>query len=156
MTRKATLQDLDQLTHLFDQYVVFYKKPSDYEKHREYLRERIENNEATIFIAFDAINPDKIIGFALIYVTFSSLALNKILILNDLFVDPSTRKNGIGEKLILKTVAFAKELGSNIIRLRTSKSNTIAQGLYNKMGFQREDYLYSYDLTVNQLQTITN
>ncbi|WP_268847346.1 GNAT family N-acetyltransferase [Flavobacterium aestivum] len=149
MIRKATIKDLDQLTNLFDQYVVFYMKPSNYEKHKEYLKERIENNEATIFIACDEANADKIVGFALIYVTFSSLALNRILILNDLFVDDSVRKNGIGEKLIQKTVEFAKELGSNIIRLRTAKNNTAAQGLYNKMGFVREDYLYSYDLTVN-------
>jgi ribosomal protein S18 acetylase RimI-like enzyme len=148
MIRKATLQDLDQLTNLFDQYVVFYKNPSNIEKHKAYLKDRIENNEATIFLAFDENNPEKAIGFTLIYITFSSLALNKILILNDLYVDPNVRKNGVGEKLILQTVALAKELGSNLIRLRTSKSNTVAQGLYNKMGFVREDYIYSYDLIV--------
>jgi ribosomal protein S18 acetylase RimI-like enzyme len=149
MIRKAAIQDLDQLTNLFDQYAVFYKKPSNYEKHYTYLKERLENNEATIFVASDEENEDKLIGFALIYVTFSSLALNKILILNDLFVDSSARKKGIGEKLILQTVELAKELGSNDIRLRTAKNNTVAQGLYHKMGFVREDYLYSYDLTVD-------
>lgn len=149
MIRKANTQDLDQLTNLFDQYVVFYKNPSNYEKHHAYLKERLENNEATIFVAFDDQSPDKIIGFALIYVTFSSLALNKILILNDLFVDPSGRKKGIGEKLILQTEEFAKELGSKTIRLRTAKTNTAAQKLYHKTGFVREDYLYSYDLTVS-------
>jgi ribosomal protein S18 acetylase RimI-like enzyme len=149
MIRKATTQDLDQLTNLFDQYAVFYKKPSNYEKHHAYLKERLENNEAIIFVASDEENEDKLIGFALIYVTFSSLALNKILILNDLFVDSSTRKKGIGEKLILQTVELAKELGANDIRLRTAKNNTVAQGLYHKMGFVREDFLYSYDLTVN-------
>ena len=148
MIRKATLQDLDQLTNLFDQYVVFYKNPSNIEKHKAYLKDRIENNEATVFLAFDENNPEKAIGFTLIYISFSSLALNKILILNDLYVDPNVRKNGVGEKLISQTVALAKELGSNLIRLRTSKSNTVAQGLYNKIGFVREDYLYSYDLTV--------
>jgi ribosomal protein S18 acetylase RimI-like enzyme len=149
MIRKATIQDLDQLTNLFDQYVVFYKKPSNLEKHHAYLEERLENNEATIFVASEETHPDKIVGFALIYVTFSSLALNKILILNDLFVDSSIRKNGIGEKLILKTVELAKELGSHVIRLRTAKNNTAAQRLYHKIGFVREDYLYSYDLTVD-------
>ncbi|PKB17829.1 GNAT family N-acetyltransferase [Flavobacterium sp. 5] len=149
MTRKANIQDLDQLTNLFDQYVVFYKNSSNYEKHHTYLKERLENNEAVIFVACDDENPDKIIGFALIYVTFSSLALNKILILNDLFVDPLARKKGIGEKLISQTEAFAKELGAHTIRLRTAKSNNIAQKLYHKMGFVREDYLYSYDLTVS-------
>ena len=100
------------------------------------------------FLAFDENNPEKAIGFTLIYIIFSSLALNKILILNDLCVHPNARENGVGEKLILQTVALAKELGSNLIRLRTSKSNTVAQGLYNKMGFVREDYIYSYDLIV--------
>ncbi|MGQ7944829.1 GNAT family N-acetyltransferase [Flavobacterium sp. WC2509] len=148
MTRKANIQDLQQLTNLFDQYVVFYKNPSNFEKHQAFLKERLENNEAVIFVACDEENPDKIIGFALNYVTFSSLALNKIVILNDLFVDSSARKKGIGEKLILETVAFAKEIGSHTIRLRTAKKNTAAQALYQKMGFVREDYLYSYDLTV--------
>lgn len=149
MTRKATINDLEQLTNLFDQYVVFYKNPSNYEKHYRYLKERLQNNEAIIFVATDDENENKLIGFALIYVTFSSLALNKILILNDLFVDSSARKKGIGEKLILQTVELAKELGANDIRLRTAKNNTVAQGLYHKMGFVREDFLYSYDLTVN-------
>lgn len=148
MIRKATLQDLDQLTPLFDQYLVFYKKPSDYKKHRAYLKERLENDEAIIFLAFDEENKEKAIGFTLIYVTFSSLALNKIVILNDLFVDSTIRKKGIGEQLILKTVALAKELGSNLIRLRTAKNNSSAQGLYHKMGFKRDEYLYSYDLAV--------
>nr|WP_315200563.1 GNAT family N-acetyltransferase [uncultured Flavobacterium sp.] len=148
MTRKANIQDLDQLTNLFDQYVVFYKNPSNYEKHNAFLKERLENNEATIFVACDDENSGKIIGFALIYVTFSSLALNKIVILNDLFVDPLARKKGIGEKLILETVVLAKEIGSHTIRLRTAKSNNVAQKLYHKMGFVREDYVYSYDLTV--------
>lgn len=149
MIRKATLEDLDQLTNLFDKYVVFYKKPSDLMKHKEYLKERIENEEAIIYLAFDNEDSNKAIGFVLNYVTFSSLALNKIIILNDLFVDSTIRKNGIGEKLILKTVDLAKELGTNLIRLRTAKNNIVAQGLYNKMGFVREDFLYSYDLTVN-------
>ncbi len=148
MIRKATLNDLDQLTTLFDQYVVFYKKPSNYEKHKAYLKERIENNEAVIFMAFDETKPEKAIGFVLNYITFSSLALNKILILNDLFVDSKIRKKGTGEKLILQTVTLAKELGSNLIRLRTAKNNIIAQGLYHKMGFVRDEYLYSYDLVV--------
>ena len=133
---------------MFDQYVVFYKNPSNIEKHKACLKDRIENNEAIVFLAFDEKNAEKAIGFTLISVGFSSLALDKILILNDLYVDSAVRKNGVGEKLILQTIELAKELGSNLIRLRTAKSNTVAQGLYNKMGAVREDYLYSYDLTV--------
>jgi ribosomal protein S18 acetylase RimI-like enzyme len=148
MIRKASLKDLDQLTPLFDKYLIFYKKKSNLEKHKSFLKERIENNEAIIFMAFDDENKDKAIGFALIYPTFSSVLLSKILILNDLYVDSTIRKNGIGEKLILETVALAKELDSNLIRLRTAKNNVIAQGLYHKMGFVRDEFLHSYDLAV--------
>jgi ribosomal protein S18 acetylase RimI-like enzyme len=148
MIRKASLKDLDQLTPLFDKYLIFYKKKSNLEKHKSFLKERIENNEAIIFMAFDDENKDKAIGFALIYPTFSSVLLSKILILNDLYVDSTIRKNGIGEKLILETVALAKELDSDLIRLRTAKNNVIAQGLYHKMGFVRDEFLHSYDLAV--------
>jgi len=148
MIRKATIQDLDQLTTLFDQYLVFYKKPSNIEKHKSFLKERLENNEAIVFMAFDDTIKEKAIGFTLIYPTFSSVLLSKILILNDLYVDSSIRKNGTGEKLILKTVELAKELGVKLVRLRTAKNNIIAQGLYHKMGFVRDDLVYTYDLAV--------
>lgn len=147
MIRKASVEDLDQLTPLFDKYLVFYKKKSNSEKHKSFLKERIEKNEAIIFIAFDE-KIDKAIGFALIYPTFSSILLSKILILNDLYVDSTVRKNGVGEKLILETVVLAKELNANLLRLRTAKNNVIAQGLYHKMGFVRDEFLHSYDLTV--------
>jgi ribosomal protein S18 acetylase RimI-like enzyme len=148
MIRKATLQDLDQLTTLFDQYLVFYKKPSNIDKHKSFLKERMENNEAIIFMAFDDTIKEKAIGFTLIYPTFSSILLNKILILNDLYVDSTIRNNGTGEKLILKTVELAKELGVKLVRLRTAKNNVIAQGLYHKMGFVRDDLVFTYDLAV--------
>ena len=148
MIRKATIQDLDQLTNLFDQYLVFYKKPSNVEKHKSFLKERMENNEAIIFMAFDETIKEKAIGFTLIYPTFSSILLSKILILNDLYVDSTIRNNGTGEKLILKTVELAKELDVKLVRLRTAKNNIIAQGLYHKMGFVRDDLVFTYDLAV--------
>lgn len=148
MIRKATIEDLDQLTIMFDKYLIFYKRPSNLKKHKSFLKDRIENNEAIIYIAFDEQIKDKAIGFTLIYTTFSSLLLSKILILNDLYVDAAIRKNGVGEKLINKSIDLAKELGINLIRLRTAKNNVIAQSLYHKMGFVRDEFLASYDLVV--------
>lgn len=148
MIRKATIEDLDQLTIMFDKYLVFYKRPSNLKNQKSFLKERIENNEAIIYIAFDDEINDKAVGFTLIYPTFSSLLLNKILILNDLYVDPSTRKSGVGEKLINQTVELARELGVTLIRLRTAKNNVIAQSLYLKTGFIRDKFSYTYDLNL--------
>lgn len=148
MIRKATIEDLDQLTIMFDKYLVFYKRPSNMSKQKSFLKERIENNEAIIYIAFDDENKDKAIGFTLIYTTFSSLLLDKILILNDLYVDKTIRKNGVGEKLIHQTIELAKELGVTLIRLRTAKNNVAAQSLYLKTGFIRDKFSYTFDLVI--------
>ncbi|MGL5111453.1 MAG: GNAT family N-acetyltransferase [Flavobacterium sp.] len=146
MIRKATLNDLDSLAALFDQYLVFYKKKSNVMLHKDYLKNRIEHNEAVVFIAFDEQN--KAIGFALNYITFSSLLLNKIIILNDLFVDSSTRKKGTAKQLIEETKKLALEIDAPIVRLRTAKNNFTAQNLYLKMGFVRDEHLYGYDLVI--------
>jgi GNAT superfamily N-acetyltransferase len=146
MIRKATLHDIDALTVLFDQYLVFYRKNSDLVNHKAYLKDRLESNEAIVFMAFDA--QDKAIGFALNYITFSSLLLNKIVILNDLYVDQNIRKNGTAKALIEETKKLALELGSPIVRLRTAKNNFAAQNLYHKMGFVRDEHLYGYDLNL--------
>jgi len=43
MIQRATINDLDQLTNLFDKYLAFYKKPSNLKSQKSYLKERIEN-----------------------------------------------------------------------------------------------------------------
>lgn len=143
MIKKATLEDLEACTLLFDKYMVFYNKPSDLEKHRSFLQERIGRHEATVFLAFENY---KAIGFTLVYPTFSSVRLSKILILNDLYVEKEQRKNGIGEKLIQKVIELAKLSNADLVRLRTANDNYIAQGLYEKLNFKRDEKFLTYDL----------
>lgn len=150
MIRKATLEDLDALTVMFNQYLLFYKKTADIDEQKKYLYERLSNQEAVVFLAFDSHHTP--VGFALLYITFSSLLLNKIVILNDLFVDSTIRKNGFAKKLIEETKNYAREINSPIIRLRTAKNNFTAQALYQKMGFVRDEHLYGYDLTLKNNQ----
>jgi ribosomal protein S18 acetylase RimI-like enzyme len=146
MIKIASIQDLDQLTILFDKYMVFYNKPTDFERHKQFLKDRIENKDCTVFIAIN--DEDNVVGFALVYSTFSSVRLSKILILNDLYVNSDLRNSGIGERLIEKVVELAKETGADMVRLRTAKTNTTAQGLYQKMGFVTDDVYLTCDLVV--------
>ncbi len=46
----ASITDLNQLVFLFDDYRVFYSKPSDIESAKVFLRERIRKNESQIFV----------------------------------------------------------------------------------------------------------
>ena len=70
--RKATVKDLNQVAILFDKYRVFYRKESNIEEAKVFLKERIENNDSEIFVAE---NENQLIGFVQLYPLFSSTRL---------------------------------------------------------------------------------
>ncbi|MFB7637934.1 GNAT family N-acetyltransferase [Peribacillus butanolivorans] len=142
--QKATLIELDSLTELFDLYRVFYEQTSNLEGAREFLKERLTNEESVIFMAFDGDNP---IGFVQLYPSFSSVSMMRSWVLNDLFVKGNARKKGFGEKLLKAAIAFAKETGAKGVSLETDKDNGNAQKLYEKIGFIREsNYFYYFSI----------
>ncbi|KQU24250.1 acetyltransferase [Bacillus sp. Leaf13] len=142
--QKATLNELDSLTELFDLYRVFYEQTSNLEGAREFLKERLTNEESVIFMAFDGDNP---IGFVQLYPSFSSVSMMRSWVLNDLFVKGNARKKGFGEKLLKASIAFAKETGAKGVSLETDKDNGNAQKLYEKIGFIREsNYFYYFSI----------
>ncbi|MFF2289430.1 GNAT family N-acetyltransferase [Peribacillus butanolivorans] len=142
--QKATLNELDSLTELFDLYRVFYEQTSNLEGAREFLKERLTNQESVIFMAFDGDNP---IGFVQLYPSFSSVSMMRSWVLNDLFVKGNARKKGFGEKLLKAAITFAKETGAKGVSLETDKDNGNAQKLYEKIGFIREsNYFYYFSI----------
>lgn len=141
---KATLNELEAVTELFDLYRQFYEQPSNLPAAREFLQERIENNESIIYIAYDG---DMAAGFVQLYPTFSSVSLKRVWVLNDLYVKKEARSKGVGEQLIAKAAELAVETGAKGLFLETANDNIPAQRLYEKIGFQKESS-YFYFLSV--------
>lgn len=144
--KQISIEELNDLVVLFDQYMVFYKQPSAPDKYREYLKERLAKSEATVFIAYSSENEP--VGFVLNYYTFSSVSLGKVIVLNDLFVAPSYRKQGIANNLIDYSIKLAKDTDSIRVDLATAKDNISAQALYEKIGFVQGSEYFSYSLSV--------
>ena len=126
----------DLVIGLFDRYRVFYRQPSDPALAKEYIRARLDNGESKIFVAFVDNIPA---GFTQLYPGFSSVRAVKNWILNDLYVDPAYRRQNIGEALIRAALDCALEDGARYIELETGTDNYIAQSLYQKMGFARQE-----------------
>jgi ribosomal protein S18 acetylase RimI-like enzyme len=145
--KTVTLDELNQVTALFNQYMIFYAQPSNPNKYRAYLKERLENQEADIFIAFDEHQEAQ--GFVLNYTSFSSVSLGKVIVLNDLFVVPDHRQKGVANALIERVEQFAKEKGAIRVDLSTAKDNVNAQALYEKMGFKQGTNFFSYSLKID-------
>jgi ribosomal protein S18 acetylase RimI-like enzyme len=144
MIQRATINDLNSLSELFDLYRIFYKQESNLEGTKSFLKERLVNDESVVFIAYDEINP---VGFVQLYPTFSSVSMKRSWILNDLYVNASARKKGFGEKLIKKAIEFAEETGAKGVSLETGNDNVTAQSLYEKIGFKKEsNYFYYFSI----------
>lgn len=143
--RQATLADLEHVVPLFDAYRQFYGYSGDVDAAREFLRDRLEGNEAVVFLALQG---SEVIGFTLLYPGFSSLSLARHYLLNDLFVVPGWRKKGIGAGLIQAAIAHARVVGAKSLSLSTARTNTTAQSLYESLGWQRDDHFLYYDYHV--------
>lgn len=131
---QGTLQDLDNLSALFDDYRIFYGKPGDRDGARKFLHERMTNEESIIFIAQS--DDGTLSGFTQLYPIFSSTRMKRLWVLNDLFVAPSFRGSGISVALIDTAKKFAKDTEACGLVLETSKSNLVANNLYVRTGFE--------------------
>ena len=142
--RKAVLQDLEELTILFDAYRIFYKQHSDKEAAREFLKERLLRNESVIYVAY---NENNAIGFTQLYPIFSSVSLKNAWLLNDLYVLPSARRSGVAEALLNVARKHGTDTGAKWLLLETAADNLPAQSLYEKNGWVKaEDIFYTLNL----------
>ncbi len=143
-TRKATLEDIDELAPLFDLYRLFYRQASDVEGCHKFLTERLKQNQSVILIA---IYENEIVGFIQFYPLFSSVGLQKTWLLNDVYVRETKRKHGIGKTLLNAAKHFGKETGAGWLLLQTANDNYIAQIVYEKNGWERmEDMFYQLNI----------
>ncbi|MBS0432640.1 MAG: GNAT family N-acetyltransferase [Proteobacteria bacterium] len=141
---QATLDDLDALAPLFDAYRVFYGKPSDASKARDFLRERLGLRESVVFLARDATGAAQ--GFTQLYPCFSSVGARRLWILNDLFVAESARGHGVARALMDAARKHALRTGAIRLVLQTARDNAPAQALYESLGYLRSEGMYEYSL----------
>lgn len=146
---EAGLEELDYVSELFDKYRVFYSQKSNIQEAKRFIKERIINRESVILLAIEVNGDDKIpMGIIQMYPSFSSVSIDKIWILNDLYVDEIARKKGIGQLLMNKAKDFALESGAIRVTLDTQTWNTTAQRLYEFMGYVKNDEFYNYNLGI--------
>ncbi|MEX0288655.1 MAG: N-acetyltransferase family protein [Flavobacteriaceae bacterium] len=137
---RAGEAQLDALVPLFDGYRVFYKQDSNLKAARSFLAERLKNEESVIFMALEN---GQAVGFTQLYTTFSSVSLEAVFILNDLYVDTLSRKKGIGELLLEQAKAFCKDKGYKGLALETATDNP-AQKLYERLGWEKDSHCFHY------------
>ena len=97
--RRASEADLRSAAALFDGYRQFYGQPADYALAEAFLRDRFVNNDSAVLLAVEPQSSEGL-GFVQLYPSFSSVAVQRIWILNDLFVAPAARRRGVGRSFV--------------------------------------------------------
>ena len=137
---KADIHHLNDLIPLFDGYRIFYRQASDYTGAKTFLEQRIHNNESLIYIAYDKENA---VGFTQLYPIFSSVSMQPMYLLNDLYVEGNYRGKGVGKALIDTAKQLCRELNYKGLALQTESHNP-AQKLYEREGFVKNPDLHYF------------
>ncbi|MCU0438860.1 MAG: GNAT family N-acetyltransferase [Raineya sp.] len=144
--QKFDNQDIRDLAQVFDLYRIFYQKESDIKGAEQFLKARLENNESVIYIALNN-EKNKIIGFVQLYPLFSSTRMQKLWLLNDLYVIETYRSKGISRMLIDVSKNLCKDTNACGLMLETAKDNIIGNQLYPATDFvlDKEHNFYFWD-----------
>jgi ribosomal protein S18 acetylase RimI-like enzyme len=145
---QAGPDDAGRLAPLFDAYRQFYEQPSDLPGAERFLEERLKRRESVVLAAevTDGATTGAVVGFTQLYPSFSSISMQPLYILNDLYVVPGGRRLGVGRALLEGARAFAASAGASTMVLQTALTNLPAQTLYKSLGWRRDTLFYTYEL----------
>lgn len=139
-TRHATFDDLNAILPMFEAYRASYGETPRVEDARQFLRERCVLGESKVIVAE---RDGRLLGFTQLFPSFSSVTLQRLWILNDLFVDADVRGVGVGRRLLQAAADFGREANAKQLFIEGAITNVNARGLYESFGFVRNsEYAY--------------
>lgn len=132
LIRPAELEDLNELTELMYDYIVgFYQNPSPpINKVHHLIRTLFDTQQGIQFVAEE---DGRLVGFATLFFTFSTMKADKIAVMNDLFVKEAFRDTELESQLYLQCKNYCIDQGFANMTWITSINNTRAQSFFNKM-----------------------
>ena len=146
---RAEVWHAELVAPLFDAYRQFYKQPGDHSGAHRFITDRLKANESVVFLAtLERDGASKAVGFVQLYPAFSSISMKRLWILNDLFVMPEARKQGVGAALMESARQLALATAAKELILETAIDNHSAQSLYEKLGYKRDVEFHRYSLSI--------
>ena len=148
VVRPAEPEDRRQLLELVRGYFAFYRVPFPSGAKVETLVDRIQQ-DPTLGVQLVAEEGGRLHGFASLYACLDTLIADRILVMNDLFVDPSSRNRGTGAALFDASLAYAWAHGYARLDWVTAEDNRDAQRFYDRHGGRRGPWI-SYSAAVGE------
>jgi ribosomal protein S18 acetylase RimI-like enzyme len=133
--REATVVDASEIArHLRDFNLEFEEPTPGVEELTENVARLLGSSEITVLLAGDG--PD---GLSLFRLRPALWSQGLEAYLQELYVVPNRRGQGIGRALLQRTIELARERGADGIDLNTGETDAAARGLYESMGFTNRE-----------------
>lgn len=138
--RETRSDDLKPLTALMHDYVVgFYNNPWPGDQAIELLINNLL--EQQIGAQFVAEEDGKLIGFATLFFTYSTMKAERVAIMNDLFIIEALREGEAETKLFARCQQYTQEHGCAYMSWITAVTNERAQQLFDRLGAKRGNWV---------------
>jgi GNAT superfamily N-acetyltransferase len=135
---------LEQLLPLIAAYQRFYEvEDVDDERNRAFFTRFIAPSDDGLLLG--AWRANELLGYACLYWHFTSLVPAETVLMNDLFVVPAARSQGVGRALIEASATVARDRGAHHLEWATAPDNKTAQRLYDATGANRSEWI-EYEL----------
>ena len=146
---RAGLEDMNAVAPLFDRYRQFYGQVPDLHGAKEFLTERLKNQQSVVYLAVNEESSLTLgLGFVQLYPSFSSVRMKPIWVLNDLFVAEEARRSGVARLLMDAALVLARSTSAARLVLSTAKDNVRARSLYLSLGYRIDDHFDHLELSV--------
>jgi len=133
--REPVHADLSQWRSLWDQYNAFYGRIGATALSEDIVestwRRILDPSEPVHCLV--AVSEDKLVGLAHYIFHRNMITIENMAYLQDLFSEPSLRRQGIGRKLIQAFYEQANQAGTVGVYWHTQSSNETAKRLYDKV-----------------------
>ena len=135
--RKAGRSDVEAITNLMHDFAAF-------EDLSEYFESTPENLAAVMFGDRSFVNGlvaednGEVVAYALFYPNYATFRGQRGMYLEDIFISPAHRGQGIGEAMLRRIAQISKEQGCERIDFQVLEWNQPAIGFYERLGAHRD------------------
>jgi GNAT superfamily N-acetyltransferase len=143
MQKDISLANLHDIPELIRLLTVLFSQDIEFEPNREKqhngLHQIIIHPEIGDILVLKG--DGKIIGMVSLLYSVSTALGGKVVILEDMVIDPSCRNKGLGSELLKSAIAFAKERNCLRITLLTDFDNETAIHFYENFNFLKSSMI---------------
>jgi GNAT superfamily N-acetyltransferase len=155
MIRPATTDDVGTLVELVQELAEYERSPGSVELVPEQLHAVLFGDSPTVF-AHVAEEDGQIVGMAIWFLNFSTWTGRNGIYLEDLYVRPAARAQGIGRALIAELAAIAHRSGYGRVEWAVLNWNETALRFYRSLGAVPLDEWTGYRLSGPQLAAVAD